>query len=100
VELEWGAYTHQYCTIFNEAQCVARLKGFYYSVFTSASSANPYLLFQPPAIQTPALGRTALPAYCIGYKGSIVYRTFHVIIPPTIWRVKLAHGTAEMALQE
>jgi hypothetical protein len=99
---------HNTIPSFNEAQCVACLKEIYYSVFTSACSDHPnvqkyhthtcFASHQPPRYTNN--GRTALPAYCIEYNQSIIYRMVQVVIPHTIWRVKLAHGTAEMAPQE
>jgi hypothetical protein len=59
------------------------------------------LLCQPPATPTQAMGRTALPAYCIEYNESLTCRMVQVR-HPTIWHVKLAltwrrrHGPAEV----
>jgi hypothetical protein len=91
---------------FNEAQCVARLKEIYYSVFTSAGSDHPKMQKYHTcfASHLPPLHKqwdgTALHAYCIVYNESIIYLLHGSGCHPTIWRVKLAHGAAEMAPHE
>jgi hypothetical protein len=87
------------CHLSSEAQCVARLKGIYYSVFSSAGSDHSKMQkyhtcsvsHLPPIHKLwdaqPYL-RTA-----IEYNETSFIARFR-LSDPTIWRVKLAHGAA------
>jgi hypothetical protein len=79
------AGVHTTTPSFNEAQCIARLKEIYYSVFTCAGSDHPKLHKYHTCFAThhqQAMGRTTLPAYWIEYQERIINRMFQVVIPP------------------